>query len=126
MQKDDRDRLSRIRQSLDQLAQEIHKLLPVFTDRARMIKGTVYEQRRKCGKPTCGCAAGELHGTMMLSRSEQGRTKLVVIPEGHLKDWQVLTGRYQRFRRARARLGQIYKTMVSLIDDLEAARRKEP
>ena len=126
MQKDDRDRLSRVRQSLEQLAQEIHELLRVFTDRAPMIKGTVYEQRRKCGKPTCACAAGELHGTMMLSRSEQGRTKLVAIPEGHLKDWQVLTGRYQRFRRARARLGQIYKTMVSLIDELEAARRQEP
>ncbi len=125
MQKGRRDRLSRIRQSLDQLAREIHELLDVFTDRSPMIKGTVYEQRRKCGKPSCCCAAGELHGTMMLSRSEEGRTRLVAIPEGYLKEWQVLTGRYQRFRRARARLGQIYKKMVSLIDELEAARRQE-
>lgn len=126
MQKDNRDQLSRIRQSLGRLAQEIHELLPVFTERAPMIKGTVYEQRRKCGKPSCCCAAGELHGTTMLSRSEEGRTKLIAIPEGHLKDWQVLTERYQRFRRARARLGQIYKTMLSLIDQLEAGRRQEP
>src|SRR3970282_937941 len=102
--------LSRIRQSLDRLAREIQGLLPVFTDRGPMLKGTVYAQRRKCGKPRCGCASGEPHGTMMLSRSEEGRTTLVAIPDGYLKEWQVLTRRYQSFRRARARLGQIYKT----------------
>lgn len=120
------DRLSRIRQSLSQLAEEIQALLPALNDRRPMIKGTVYEQRRKCGKATCYCADGEPHRSMMLSRSEQGRTKLMKIPSGHLKDFQVLTERYQRFRRARARLGQIYKAMVRLIDQLEEARRKEP
>lgn len=119
------DRLSRIRQSLSQLAEEIPALLPAFTDRLPMIKGTVYEQRRKCGKPNCYCATGEPHRSMMLSRSEQGRTKLMTIASGQLRDVQVLTERYQKFRRARARLGQIYKTMVRLIDELEKARRKE-
>jgi DNA repair exonuclease SbcCD ATPase subunit len=119
------DRLSRIRQSLSQLAAEIRELVTVFNDRHPMIKGTVYEQRRKCGKPNCSCASGELHGSMMLSRSHQGQTKLMTIPSGHLKDFQVLTERYQRFRRARARLGQIYKTMIKLIDELEESRRKE-
>jgi hypothetical protein len=120
------DRLSRIRQSLSQLAEEIQALLPAFNDRRPMIKGTVYQQRRKCGKSTCYCADGEPHSSMMLSRSEQGRTKLMTIPSGQLKDFQVLTERYQRFRRARARLGQIYKAMVKHIDQLEEARRKEP
>lgn len=120
------DRLSRIRQSLSQLAEEIQGLMPALNDRRPMIKGTVYEQRRKCGKPGCRCAAGELHTSMILSRSEEGRTKLAAIPSGFLKDYQVLTERYQRFRRARARLGQIYKAMVKLIDQLEEARRKEP
>lgn len=120
------DRLSRIRQSLSQLAEEIQALLPALNDRRPIIKGTVYEQRRKCGKPTCHCADGEPHRSMMLSWSDQGRTKLMTIPSGHLKDFQVLTERYQRFRSARARLGQIYKAMVKLIDQLEEAKRKEP
>jgi hypothetical protein len=63
---------------------------------------------------------------MILSRSEEGRTRLVSISQGRLVDLQVLTERYQRFRRARARLGQIYQKMLSLIDELEAARRQEP
>jgi hypothetical protein len=119
------DRISRIRQSLFRLAEEIQALLPALNDRRPMIKGNVYEQRRKCGKPNCHCANGEPHRSMMLSRSDQGRTKLIKIPSGDLKDFQVLTERYQRFRSARARLGQIYKAMVKLIDQLEEARRKE-
>ncbi len=120
------NRLSRIRQSLYELAKEIERLIPVFAERYPMVKGTVYEQRRKCGKPSCHCATGELHRSMILSRSEAGRTRLIVIPAGHLKDLQLLTRRYQRFRRARARLGQIYRQMMVLIDQLEAARRREP
>lgn len=126
MQTRERDRLSRIRQSLTRLAQEIVELVPVFMERQPMVKGSVYEQRRKCGKPNCACATGEPHSTMILSRSEEGRTRLVSIPAGRLVDLGVLTERYQRFRRARARLGQIYQKMISWIDELEAARRQEP
>lgn len=120
------DRLSRIRQSLHELAKEIERLIPVFCERHPMVKGTVYEQRRKCGKPSCHCATGEPHRSMILSRSEASRTRLIAIPEGQLKELQVLTRRYQRFRRARARLGQIYRKMMALIDQLEEARRREP
>ena len=126
MQTGNRDRLSRMRQSLLELAKEIEQLVHVFAERDVLVKGPVYEQRRKCGKPTCRCAKGELHSSMILSRSEDGRTKLMAVPSGHLKDLQLLTERYQRFRRARARLGQIYKTMTSLIDQLEESRRREP
>lgn len=125
MQTGDRKKLSRIRKSLVELAQEIQELIPVFAERSSFMKGTVYEQKRKCGKPNCHCASGEGHSSMVLSRSEQGRTKLTAIPSGHLQDFQVLTERYQRFRRARARLGQIYKTMISLIDQLEESRHRE-
>jgi len=126
MQTRERDRLSRTRQSFTRLAQEIVELVPVLMQRGPMVKGTVYQQRRKCGKPNCACATGEPHRTMILSRSQEGRTRLVSIAEGRLVDLQVLTERYQRFRRARARLGQIYQKMLSLIDELEAARRQEP
>jgi hypothetical protein len=126
MQTRERDRLSRLRQALPRLAQEIAELVPVLMERQPLVKGTVYQQRRKCGKPNCACATGELHRTMILSRSQEGRTRLLSIPAGRLEDLQVLTERYQRFRRTRARLGQIYKKMLTLIDELEAARRQEP
>ena len=120
------ERLSRIRQSLSELAREAEQLTVVFMDRLPMAKGTVYEQRRKCGKPNCRCSTtGKGHATMRLSRSEGGRTRLIAIPRGQLKELQILTRRYRRFRCARARLREIYKKMLLLIDELEAARRQE-
>jgi hypothetical protein len=114
-----------MRQLLAELAEEVPRLVPIFAERTPLMKGTVYVQKRKCGKPNCHCATGELHSSTIVSRSEKGRTRLSAIPSGDLKESQVLTARYQRFRAARARLGQIYKTMLSLIDQLEESRRRE-
>jgi transposase len=119
------DRLSRMRQSLLDLTREVELLLPIFMDRVPMVKGSVYKQERKCGKPNCRCRNGRGHASMMLSRSEGGKTKLIAVPEGRLKELQILTRRYRRFRSARARLGQIYRKMLALIDELEAARQQD-
>ena len=48
---------------------------PFFSDRPVM-KGTVYELKRKCGKPGCKCAQGELHARMVVSASEGGKTQI--------------------------------------------------
>jgi hypothetical protein len=123
--KSERERFSRLRQTLLQLAGEIEGLVkPLFSDRPVM-KGTVYELKRKCGKPGCKCARGELHTRMVLSASEGGRTRLQVIPHGSLGGVQEKVRRYQEFRRVRARLGEIYRKMLTVIDEMEAMRREE-
>ena len=92
-----------------------------------MVRGTVYELRRKCGKPSCCCATeGQLHPVTVLSVSEEGRTRLRAIPTGQIAALRDLTARYQRFRRARARLVKVHAQMLAVIDQLEAARRKAP
>jgi hypothetical protein len=50
----------------------------------------------------------------------------MTIPSGRLVELRILAKRYQRFRRARARLVEIHKKMLSLINELEAARRQDP
>ena len=123
--KSERERFSRLRQTLLQLAGEIEGLVkPLFSDRPVM-KGTVYELKRKCGKPGCKCARGELHTRMVLSASEGGKTRLQVIPHGSLGEVQEKVRRYQEFRRVRARLGEIYRKMLRVIDEMEAMRREE-
>jgi hypothetical protein len=121
------DGLSRLRQSLRQLGDETARLLEIFLQREPLLRGSVYELRRKCGKAACCCAtAGQLHATPVLSRSEGGRTRLLVVPEGKLAQWRELTRRYQELRQARARLVKIHAKMVALIDQLERARQTEP
>lgn len=120
-----RERFSRLRQSLLHLAQEVRQLVdPFFSDRPVM-KGSVYELRRRCGKPGCKCARGELHARMVVSASEGGKTRLQVIPRGFLVEVQGKVRRYQELRRVRVRLGEIYREMLRVMDQMEAMRREE-
>ena len=121
----DRKKVSRLRQSLLYLAEEIKGLgEPFFSDRP-VIKGTVYELKRRCGKPGCKCARGELHARMVVSASEGGKTRLQVIPHGFLVEVQAKVRRYQELRRVRARLGEIYREMLKVMDQMEGIRREE-
>jgi hypothetical protein len=120
-----RQKFSRLRQSLVHLVSEMKQLVePFFSDRP-VIKGTVYELRRKCGKPGCKCAQGELHARMVVSASEKGKTQLRVIPRGFLVEAQQKVGRYQELRRIRARLVTIHREMLKVLDEMEAMRREE-
>ena len=47
---------------------------------AAPIRGSVVTHRRRCGKPTCRCAGGELHESIVLSYSEAGRTRFAMLP----------------------------------------------
>ena len=123
--KADRETFSRLRQTLLYLAGEIKGLVePFFSDRP-VIKGTVYELKRRCGKPGCRCARGELHVRMVVSASEGGKTRLQVIPHGVIVEVQAKVRRYQELRRARARLGEIYRKMLKVMDQMEGMRREE-
>jgi hypothetical protein len=120
-----REKFSRLRQSLLLLLEEMKSLMePYFSDRP-ILKGSVYELKRKCGKPGCKCAQGALHARMVLSASEGGQTRLRVIPRGFLVQTQQRVKRYQQLRRARARVVQIHRQMLKLIDEMEALRRQE-
>ena len=120
-----REKFSRLRQSLVQLVNEMKRLVePFFSDRP-VIKGTVYELRRRCGKPGCKCAKGQLHARMVVSASEKGKTRLRVIPRGFLVEVQQKVRRYQDLRRIRVRLVAIHREMLKVLDEMEAMRREE-
>jgi hypothetical protein len=123
--KGDREKFSQLRQNLLHLANEIRGLVePFFSDRP-VIKGTVYELKRRCGKPGCKCARGQLHARMVVSASEGGKTRLRVIPHGFVVEVQRKVRRYQELRRVRARLGEIYRKMARVMDEMEVMRREE-
>ena len=119
-----REKFSRLRQSLVQIVNEMKRLVePFFSDRP-VIKGTVYELRRRCGKPGCKCAKGQLHARMVVSASEKGKTRLRVIPRGFLVEVQQTVRRYQDLRRIRVRLVAIHREMLKVLDEMEAMRRE--
>ena len=121
----DKQKFSRLRQFLVQLCNEIRKLTNPFLSDLPVIKGSVYELKRKCGKAGCKCAQGELHCRMVVSASEKGKTRLRVIPSGFLVEVQGKVRRYQELRQARARLVEVHKKILQVMDEMEAMRREE-
>ena len=120
----DRKRISRLRQSLTRLSNQIRQAAEPFLSDKPVVKGSAYELKTKCGKPGCKCAKGQLHSRMVLSASEKGKTKLRAIPDGFLVEVHKAR-RYQELRRARARLVQAHKQMLKVMDKIEAMRREE-
>ena len=51
---------------------------------ARLIKGSLVVNRRRCGKPGCRCLEGELHESLAFTYKQDGKSVLVHIPE-HLE-----------------------------------------
>jgi len=121
----DRRKLSQLRRSLLRLTEDVRGLIDPFLSDRPVIKGSLYELRRKCGKPGCKCAVGELHRSMVVSASEKGRKSLRVIPRGFLVDVRAKVRRYRRLRRSRARLVEVHGRMLKLMDEMERVRRDE-
>ena len=77
------------------------------------LRGAVHRQMRRCGKPGCGCAAGQLHGPYIyLSRRTDERTGLMYVPADVVEDVTrrvVITGRIE------ATLAEISATNLELL-----------
>jgi hypothetical protein len=122
---DSNQSLSLLRQELRRLMADLERSMEVVFGRTPLIKGTVYEMARKCGKPSCSCTRGQLHKSLVLSWSQQGKTRLKSIPAENLAELRRKSEEYLRFRRARAQLSVVHKQMLEVIDHIETLRREE-
>ena len=117
---------SQLRKQIQQCQREIGDLFRVLKQRRPMVRGNVYNLRRKCGKAGCRCQEGHRHESWVLSVSEKGRKRMRAIPKGKRTQWQSMTERYRRFRRARARLVKRFAAIIKLVDELERERTVPP
>lgn len=62
---------------------------------------------------------------MVLSSSEKGRTRLQLIPRGSFLEVKSKVEQYQKLRQRRTQLGELYRKMLQVMDEMEAMRREE-
>ena len=117
--------LSSFRRQLLELQQQLPVLLESFLGREPLLPGSMYTLRRRCGKPTCHCARGELHASTVLSYRGQGRPQNITPPPEQVSAVQRLTDDYRQFRQARTQLLRLQRQVVELIDGIEAVRVQE-
>lgn len=60
-----------------------------------MVRGTILQLRRRCGKPQCHCAEGEAHVSWALSYSEKGRTRMLTVRQEELPELRSDLARYR-------------------------------
>lgn len=87
-----------------------------------MVQGSFYLLRRKCGKPNCRCAAGQLHAVYVLTRSEQGKDRLYTVPKDQRASVRQWAAEYRRYQRARAVLVKRHLHLLSLVDQMAQQR----
>ena len=117
---------SQLRKRIQQQQREVSELLRLLKQRPPLIRGSVYNLRRKCGKTGCRCQEGDLHESWVLSVPEDGRKRMRAVPRGRRLKWQQMTERYRRVRRARARLVKLFAQIIKLVDELERERTVPP
>lgn len=88
-----------------------------------MVRGIVYELKRKCGKPNCRCTRGELHSSPCLSYYVGGgKRKMTTLKGSDLAKYRKLTRNYQRFYHARAKFLKLTRQIVKEFKKIEEER----
>lgn len=118
--------LSRLRLELRRHLAALVRAVQVVYERTPLVKGTVYELARQCGKPSCACRRGQLHHSTVLSWSQRGRTQLRSIPSERRAELSRKSAAYRRVRRARAQVTVICRRLLKVIDRIEKLRREDP
>jgi hypothetical protein len=93
--------------------------------RPAMIRGSVVVHRRRCGKANCRCADGEaLHESTVLSYSEGGRSRLLMLPPEEVASVSAAT---EVYRRAKATVEEQGSAgLAQLVARLGSARKSRP
>jgi hypothetical protein len=122
------ERASHLRQTLRTLLADYQQRLEDLLPLRQLLKGSVYELKTRCGKPSCHCAApeGPLHSSTVISWSEQGKTRLRTLPPAETTHLRHLAENHRRFRQDRAALVKLHRQILLVIDRLERALLQPP
>ena len=108
--------LSKRRQRLWRSYAALGRLLRPLQREEPLTPGSLYLLRRKCGKLTCRCAQGHLHEAWVMTRSEEGKTKLYPVPPEQRARVRQLTAAYRRYQRHRAQWVRDTADLLTQID----------
>ena len=87
-----------------------------------MTQGSFFLQKRRCGKPGCRCARGELHQAWVITRRQDGTARTFMVPTELRARLRQLTWEYRRYQRARALLAKRHAQILALADRLAEGR----
>ena len=117
------EQASRQRQVLRDLLEEYRRHLQALLPLRQLLRGSLYELKTRCGKPSCHCASpeGPLHSSTVLSWSQAGKTRLRSVSPENRAPLRRLSEDHRRFRQSRATLVKLHRRILLAIDRLQKA-----
>ena len=82
------------------LRQRKHELLRRFNIPENALPGSLSLTHRRCGKPTCHCAAGKGHPMWSLTFMVDGKKRVERIPDDWVEEIRPLVEQGREFKRA--------------------------
>lgn len=116
------DDLQQLRQQLWRVYQAAGRTLRHLQRQDSLTPGSFYLQKRRCGKPNCRCARGELHQAWVISRSQGGASRTFMVPAEQRARLRQLTWEYRCYQRARALLARRQGQLLALADRMAELR----
>jgi len=120
-----RDRASRLRQEVVQLQAEVNRRLEAILRTRAILRGSLYQWKRRCGAQKCRCQKGELHSNWVFSYRKDGKLRKVAIPSEELSRYEAAVGSYRAFRAERVGVVKAQARVNRLLRDLETEMRIE-
>ena len=84
-----------------------------------MLRGSLIELRRRCGKAACHCREGDPHCCPALSYSQNGKTRIVTLPASEVPRVRAGLKRYQQALR------QLERAAMRGIEELKRELRRD-
>ena len=84
-----------------------------------VLRGTLTTFRRRCGKPSCRCAAGEPHESPALTFTEGGRSRTLTLSAAEVAE---VAAALERYAAARAELEAAAGAALAALRARRAAR----
>ena len=121
-----KDAVSKARQSVARLPQQLAPLLEILLERNPLLKGYLDSKPRTCGTPGCRCTRGEKHQAFVLRIPEGKSARSRSVPEEVFRRLEPLASEYRRFREALAHLRRLFRETDEALRQIEESRLVDP
>jgi len=122
MKRANKQKASQLRRKICTLISRMEVLLQEVLRREDMVKGTVYQRRRRRrSKEPCGKGTADVGEAF--SYSDEGKTIHVALGGLNRKRLRECVENYRRFRVARAELCSTWRELLATVDEMESVRR---
>lgn len=98
------------------LLQKRQKLVDEISFEHTVIKGSLVELKRTCGKPNCRCLRGEKHQSLYISQSYKGKTRMIYIPKKYEHTVRAAVANHKKILHVLNKLSEI---TIQFIKDRE-------